>query len=339
MILVLTALFILVIVFLLFNEFTDKHTYLFTSIIASSFIVVASFRPSFLDYQVYVDYFYSIDDIFIEPSFYFLVKIFRFFNLGYIFLFIFFAVLGVLLKLIAIKISSKYIYYSLLIYLSYYFILHELVQIRVGVACGFFLLALHCLQSENKKHFLFYSFLAILFHYSAIIILPLIFLSSDVNKKVYLYIIPFSYLLWYINIGLFDFLAFATRFFPQLHDRIMLYELAQLHNSYYVNVFSIPQLFNIFVFYILLNKIDIIKTISPSSIILLKIFCFSIIALPLLSQVADVSFRINQFLGVVGILIIPMMIDIFKEKHLLKTSIILYSLFIFIYNSNLYLNL
>jgi hypothetical protein len=126
MIIWLIFLFVFITGFLVLNEFIDKHTFLFVSLIALAFVSVASFRPSFLDYQVYVNYFYTIDDIFIEPSFYFIVKILKFLNLSYIYLFIFFAILSVILKIIAININSRYIYYSLLIYLSYYFILHGL---------------------------------------------------------------------------------------------------------------------------------------------------------------------------------------------------------------------
>lgn len=69
--------------------------------------------------------------------------------------FLIFAILGVSLKLLAIKKLSLLPFYSIFVYICLYFILHEMTQIRVGVATAIFLLAIPDIYNRNFKTFLF----------------------------------------------------------------------------------------------------------------------------------------------------------------------------------------
>ena len=73
-----------------------------------------------------------------------------------------------------------------------------MTQIRVGVAAGFFLLALKPLAERQFKKFILYILIASFFHYSAIILFPFWFITNKkFNKKewyFYLSLIPLGYL-------------------------------------------------------------------------------------------------------------------------------------------------
>jgi hypothetical protein len=79
----------------------------------------------------------------IEPTFYLFSIIARSIFDNVIFLFIIYAFLGVFIKIYAISKLSKELYlFSFLVYFSNFFLLHEMTQIRAGVAAAFILISL-----------------------------------------------------------------------------------------------------------------------------------------------------------------------------------------------------
>ena len=168
-------------------------------------ITIAAFRGEGVDrdYSNYVSYFHEQDFLFVEPSFVLISIIIHFIVGPYpIFLFIFFAILGVSLKFIAIKQLTELWFLSLVIYISYFFILQDLTQIRAGVATSFLLLCIKPIKERNWKKFLLFSFLAFSFHYSALLIFPLWFLGGKSGRKWLFFSIPISYLVYFSGINL-----------------------------------------------------------------------------------------------------------------------------------------
>ena len=75
-----------------------------------------------------------------------------------------YAILGVSAKLYGIKRLSNLEFYSLFIYSCNLFLLHEMTQIRAGLAIGIIFIALAELRDNNKKNFCLWIFLASFFH-------------------------------------------------------------------------------------------------------------------------------------------------------------------------------
>ena len=75
-------------------------------------------------------------------------------------------------------------------YLTRYFPLHELTQLRAACSFGLLLIAATFLWKENKPSFIIFSVLAVMFHMSAAIAIPLLFLKS--NKRWVVLIIGFG---------------------------------------------------------------------------------------------------------------------------------------------------
>lgn len=79
--------------------------------------------------------------------------------------FVIFAILGVSLKLYAIKKISPFPVLSVLVYICFYFILHEMTQIRAGVATAIFLIAIPDIVNKNARGFFLKTALATSFYY------------------------------------------------------------------------------------------------------------------------------------------------------------------------------
>ena len=89
-------------------------------------------------------------------------------------LFILYAIMGVGLKLLAIRKTTEFTFLSLAIYISFYFCVHEMTQIRTGVLSGMFLLSLTLIAEGKRKWALFLILAGSCFHVSGLALLPLL---------------------------------------------------------------------------------------------------------------------------------------------------------------------
>ena len=120
----------------------------------------------------------------IEPSFLLISYILGLFTDNVHILSLVYAIFGVSLKMYAFREMSEFCFVPLLCYISFYYVLHELTQIRAGVVSGIFLCT-HPLIAENKKKIAFLLLLGgSLIHYSSLMLLPVLFLNNKpFNKK------------------------------------------------------------------------------------------------------------------------------------------------------------
>ncbi len=131
-------------------------------------LLLAILRPenAVNDYKSYLllyKYISFLSTLEVEQSFLLVAKFVKSTFNNPIFLFAIYAILGVGLKLLAIKRLSEFWILSLLIYIANFYLLHEMTQIRVGVAAGFMLLAAIPAYERKTARFLTYAFLAFLF--------------------------------------------------------------------------------------------------------------------------------------------------------------------------------
>ena len=177
----LTGLFVIfsiLIVFSFTEDYLGKYKWLIFIIIGLTLILYAGFRPVGFDRDSpnYEAFFMHPDSkesaISVEPTFLWIC------NFGAIILqdvrivLLIFAIIGVTIKLLAIKKSSPILFLPLVIYFGNFYYLHELTQIRAGIAAAFFLLALPYPAEGKKALALILVLLACSFHYSAFVLLP-----------------------------------------------------------------------------------------------------------------------------------------------------------------------
>jgi hypothetical protein len=199
-----TLIYILLFVFILIiilsitdtkNKYYNNFIFYFFTIILFS---ICAFRPSGIDrdYETYVSAFNgdNISNAIFEPSFIFISYIVTtFFKSNTIYLFIIYALLGVVIKSFAIKKIANFFLLSFLLYFSYFFILHEMTQIRIGAACTIFLLSIPSLYNKSKLKYFIYVTLAITLHFTAILLIFLWFIDHrKLNKYSWVFIMIFS---------------------------------------------------------------------------------------------------------------------------------------------------
>lgn len=90
----------------------------------------------------------------------------------------YYAFLSVSGHMIAIFKNSPNIWLSFIIYLSYTFILHDMIQMRAGVAIGLMLIAVRFIYERKWIWYFSFTIIAFYFHYSAIIFVFFYFLPG-----------------------------------------------------------------------------------------------------------------------------------------------------------------
>ena len=125
----------------------------------------------------------NITDKLVEPTFIIIREFLQSYHLGINALFIVYALISIPLRLTAIWKMSSLPLLTLSIYISHYYLLHDVVQIRCAVASALFLLALYY-RLEHKIHFaLLCIFCGWLFHFSAAVGLVIFLLDNKPIKQ------------------------------------------------------------------------------------------------------------------------------------------------------------
>lgn len=317
-------------------EFTVSKKFL---IFCSAFIVlvlIAGLRPVGLDndssnyVQVLHVSIFEANFIDKEPFFWLINEFNRSFFSGRTeTFFLIFAFIGVFYKLFAVYKISKAPYLSLTLYVLIYFILHEMTQIRVGVAAGLFLLAIDDYFKKDMMKFFFKIAIACLFHYSAILGLLLLFFKRDSFNPIVYFSILFSSLLFAFLVG-GSFLNAIVNYLPSfLSYKLVLYmDLLEEGRFSAINVFNIYylSLFVMSVFFIFNYK----KIKDGSDLLFLKVFIVGVSSFYLFSFLPVLAFRVSEFYLIVLIIIIANLYLIFKQKIILVSVIFSWGLIMFV---------
>jgi hypothetical protein len=303
-------------------EFKDKRSIALLLVIGVVLIFVAGFRPVGIDrdslnYASVLQF--PLGEISLlanEP--FFLIIIFVnhvLFGAEPRTFFLIFAMLGVSWKLFAINKVGTFPVLSVVTYVFLYFVLHEMTQIRVGVAAAIFLTAIPDIFNKNKRGFVLKTLLAACFHYSAVMMIPLYFLEGrKFNKIAYLALPVVGLVCAAATSVTLPMVAFLIGLLPEsISYKLNIYVLflteddqshITLFNPYYVSLTLL--------YVLLVANYRLLK--GDYDILLLKIFGFALLAYFALSFVPVFSFRVAEFLGVVLVILIPNTLRMFSGK-------------------------
>lgn len=256
-------------------------------------------------------------------------------GLDFQYLLLIYGLLGVAIKFTAIRKLSPFIWASLLIYVSNYYILHEFTQIRIGVATGFLLWSLIYLADKKYIQFSIFAGFAILFHQSCflVIIFPL-FANSEKNLKYYYWVIPLGYFFYFFNTVLNLKIPI-----PSIQEKIDFYEMATesgFMKESKTNVFNALFLIRIAIFYCVLYYTKKISEYFSNIFLLIKIYSLSLFLFIFLSKIPVFSFRMQELLGVVEIIIIPCLVYIFPKKIRFLGVILVFAIALVFFLMNVY---
>ena len=237
-----------------------------------------------------------------EPGFVFIVKIcYNFFTDN--------APLAIMLVFAALSIGIKFFVFRkiafnplivLLLYYSHYFLIQEMTQIRNGLACSFFFLAIYFHLKDEKIKVFASIILAMLFHNSAIFYLLIFFIRKD-KLNAWLY---GSIFLGAIAFGLIK-LPLLSFVLPNVDIALISTKLTTYANTADSPLFEGIRFFNV------LNSLNIIVTayiffycvknkIKDTNLVLfLKCNIISIFVYGLLIDVPSMATRVTELFGAV----------------------------------------
>lgn len=304
-------------------------------------IFVAGFRNggAMPDYATYAGYYGRVVEgqftYFIEVSFVYIVRLSNIIlNGNSIVLFVIYAIIGVSLKGYAIKKLSHLFFYSLVIYISNYFILHEMIQIRAGVATAFILLSIVQLYDRSIRNFVVLICCATLFHYSSIIFLSLWFLNTNrYNKILYIGLVPIAYLVHFLFSGV-NAISFISNYIPfvGIVDKLATYSNDGGGDLNKINVFGLFSLTRIFILIFFTFFASLIQRHNKYFYILLKMYALGIFTYIALSMYPHIAVRISYTLLVSEIIIIPTLIYTIRGYYFPRFIVVLYGLLAFYLN-------
>lgn len=319
--------FILTILVFLEDYIQKYNAYIYV-FIGFALILVAGFKDleAVADTDNYEYFFEHYDDPLVsksvEFSYIWLSKLLYpiFHNVHSIFLI--YAILSITLKLTAVKRLSNIYFLPLIIYISYYYILHDLTQVRAAVASGFFLLAVSYQIRQRKRTAFILMLCATCFHYSSLCLFPILLLSDkDMSTKAKLIwgsLVPLGYIIYFLHINLI--LAIPI---PFIANKIEAYQkLAETGAAGdKINVFNLVFLVRIAIFYFNLYFLDTIKESCPGANLILKIDALSLAVFPAFAILPVIAFRIGELYGIVEIISMTYIYYTIKQKTIGKLAV------------------
>ncbi|MCS5449768.1 EpsG family protein [Enterobacter huaxiensis] len=305
-------------------------------LVGLALILISGFKPIGLDrdsvnYVNMIQNSLEFDDLYLrEPAFNLLQLLnFLLFDKSITSFFLIFATLGITFKLIAISRASSSPILSLLVYVFFYYILHDLTQIRVGVASGLFLLAVNDrVEGQNKNAFIKLC-LAVCFHYSALLAFVIFMLSKDkINRKIYFFLpIAGVIISLILNVGL---LSILSQYLPGfLSAKINAYLAIQNNDSYnQINIFNFYYTILMLIYVSLLLFMG--NKINPKDFLYIKILGVGLFSFYAFSIFPVMAFRISEFFCIVIIILFANIASNFKQPYIYKVGIFVFGIGYFI---------
>ena len=334
MVITLYSILLLTCVFAFFeNRIADIRKVLYASL-CFILIMLAAFRTVGIDNdsENYEFYFRNYDEPLLENivefSFRFLSEFFsNIFDDVHIIFFIY-ALFGVTIKFVAFQRLTPLMTLAIITYIGHYYILHECNQIRAGVASALFLLSVTYIANRQLLRAVCLMLLALFFHYSSLILLPLLFLSNkDMQTRqrmMWALSIPVGYLVYFLGISL------SSVPIPYISEKMEIYEaLKDLGFDSDLNVFSAVMIVRNLIFLYLLYMYDTIRPYNPYLSLMLKIMGISLFAVKALAGVPVIAMRISELYGIVEIILFVGIYYTIKPSWLSKVIVMSISIVLF----------
>ncbi len=268
----------------------------------------------------------------IEHSFRLLSHFFRYLTDDVHSIFLFYAVIGVSLKMFAFrKLMPQLWFLPVAVYLGYYYILHDLTQMRSSIVSGLTLCAIPLIYQGRRTAAFWLLAVGCVFHYSAVALLPVLFLGSNNMEErerwFWVSVIPLGYLAYFLHFNI------ATQFYiPYVTDKIEVYEDLRDRGiaGDEINVFNLVFLIKCMAFLYVLYFYDTVKRENKYIPIMVRLMGISIFTFLFFAQLPVLSFRIGELYGIVEIFIFTYVCFAIRPKWVGRfvTCIIAISLFV-----------
>lgn len=241
-----------------------------------------------------------------EPTFKFFSAVLSGMGLGVNSLFFVYALIAIPLHLLAIWKFTKTPFMTLGIYLSYFYMMHELVQIRVGAGVGFFIWAVYYRAKSKNLLALALVLIGVTFHYSIAAGLVIFGLSNKPLKtwERYLYyaVVPLGLAAYFVNLD-FSHLVPDTlggdklALYREMKDKGLEENLAGYPLKFHLVIWL-----NFIMYYFAIYYEDIYRKYIPETTLCIKIQAVGFACLLFLNGISTVlAERLNGMYSIVNI--------------------------------------
>ena len=238
------------------------------------------------------------------------------------------AFFGVGLKMLFLFRWSSNWFLSLTYYFAIGFTVNEMGQIRHGLAIGIVLLAFADLFRENYRGFFFKTFIAFLFHASALIVFPVYFLVRKKNIPPLILLLSLIPFLTLVFIDLKTFIQLIIDYLPltQVQAKLSYYVLSEEYGNHLG--FNLSLCLRLIFLLVVYRYHSLGKSRYYYYDTLWKLYYFGVVLYMVFNSIGDIAIRSSLYFKTLECLIIPMIVSLGKgrlEKNILWVIMILYS--------------
>lgn len=203
--------------------------------------------------------------------------------------------------------------FALLFYFSNLFLLHEMTQIRAGLAVGLFMCAIPAIHRRQFARYVLFIAIASLIHRSAMMALPLYFLGTkSINLKLWVGLAVAMFVLALVH---YDVVSIILNYnVPVLHHKLVIYSATQDWLKFEMNLFNVFIFLQFFVALFLYWKRELVAPHCPYFYFALKLNFLSIIVFYFFSRIPVFAFRLSDFLGCATIILYPLVYYVLKPR-------------------------
>ncbi|WP_181186397.1 EpsG family protein [Orenia metallireducens] len=307
-------------------------------IILTIFVASRSNTPDYLNYKkAFTEVSTNISDVFIEAKktnmevgYIFLNIIFKNIINNFELFSFFIAFITIFLTFKAYEKLSIYPLISILIYISYLFLLQPMTQIRNALALSIILNALVYVEKKQLLKYILMVFFASLFHISSIIFLPVFFFNKIKLNKEVSYIIFFSLIILLLSSNFNILILKFAKILPReniISRKIIYYYYSQSYGSG-LEGFSVRVLLSMFILFLTIFFEGILrKKLKYYNLIL--ILLFGSFFFRLYSSHFSIMLRLANVFGVIEPIILPSFLLLFKNRFLKLIYIMLLDAYCF----------
>ena len=222
-------------------------------------------------------------------------------------LFLFYAIIGVSLKLFAFtKFNNSHLFLLLAAYLSYYYVVQDMMQIRTGVMTGMSLLAIKEICNNRRWIALAYIIVGSCFHISGVIMLPFLFLRNKsftlISGSIWSAVVVMALILSSKGGSIMDILQYI----PYVGDKMAVYQKAAEAGTAQstINSFGVFHVASVLLFLYLMLMSKPITSEDNCFPLLMRLYAIGLISYTLLGFIPDLGARASHVFRIVSIMLI-----------------------------------
>ena len=272
-------------------------------VLGLTLICVAAFKPmTTTDARTYEYYFYNTDDpiveIATEPTYIYLSRFVLSHGGEIVVIFFIYALLAISVKLTVLWNITPYVFTAMIVYMGIYYPLHDVIQIRCGVAAAFLLWALIPLAKRQYLYAVGLTLVATMFHYSSLVFLPIILVGNMRVGKYWKYLlgatIPICLVLYLMNIGAISLIPGSI-----IEGKLDIYKEMSEAGGWeeYIPYKQLTFLAEFALLYIFLFFYDTIEEHCIYAPILVKILVFEMFFLTMFTEIPVLGGRLHDLFG------------------------------------------